>query len=471
MKRREFLQAAAAGCAACLASRSLLAGWRAPKGPGLVSPGCRTSKVKIAKLYLGIPNAMWPTPKMDLAEEVKRYEGEFARMGKDFADVDFIVNETVTDASGVALLAAALKDADGILAIHLSMGVSAALQAILAANKPTVLFAAPYSGHEWTSCGALRKSNTHLDVILSSDLNDLARAVRPIRCIHHLRAAKICDITAYPPDEAYVRAVADKFGTKIQVVDLQQVLDAYEAVDPVASEHEAQVWIAGAERVVEPPQDEILRSCRLALAFETLLEAEGGTVLTADCYGSMYRKLPAFPCVGFVRLNDMGLGGCCESDLDCCLTHVLIQGLTGKPGFISDPTMDESKNAIILAHCLGSRKMDGPDGEMAPYLLRTIMERQEGCVPQVRMRAGQRVTQLITVGTDTIRFFTGTVLEAPDGERGCRTKIAVQIDGDAEKLWLNWSAGLHRQTVYGDIRNDLERVCRLMGITLIDEAA
>jgi len=187
--------------------------------------------------------------------------------------------------------------------------------------------------------------------------------------------------------------------------------------------------------------------------------------------GSMYRKLPAFPCVGFVRLNDMGLGGCCESDLSCCVTHVLIQGLTGKPGFISDPTMDESKGAIILAHCLGSRKMDGPDGEPAPYKLRTIMERQEGCVPQVRMRVGQRVTQLITVGVDTIRYFTGTVIEAPTWTAAGRTKITVKVDGDAEKLWLNWTAGLHRQTVYGDIRKDLERLCRMKGIALIDEAA
>ncbi len=471
MKRREFLQAAAAGCAACLASRSLFAGLRLPLGADLVSPGCRTSKVRIAKLYLGIPNAMWPTPKMDLAGEVQRYEAEFARMTKDFADVDFFVNETVTEAGASARLAESLQDADGILAIHLSMGVSAMLPPLLALKKPTVLFAAPYSGHEWTGFGALRQANSHLDVLLTSDLADLARAVRPIRCIHHLREAKICDVTTNRPDEAYVRAVADKFGTEIAVVDLQRVLDAYEAVDPAAAEAETQQWIAGAEKVVEPPRDEIYRSCRQALAFESLLAAEQGTVLTADCYGSMYRKLPAFPCVGFVRLNDMGLGGCCESDLDCCVTHALIQGLTGKPGFISDPTMDESRNAIILAHCLGSRKMDGPDGEMAPYLLRTIMERQEGCVPQVRMRVGQRVTQLITTGVDTIRFFTGTVIEAPDGERGCRTKIAVQIDGDAEKLWLNWTAGLHRQTVYGDIRKDLERLCRMKGITLIDEAA
>ncbi len=123
------------------------------------------------------------------------------------------------------------------------------------------------------------------------------------------------------------------------------------------------------------------------------MREEQATALTVDCYGTMYRKLPAFPCVGFVRLNDLGLAGICESDLTSAMTFLILQGLSGRPGFISDPTMDESRRSIILAHCLGTRKMDGPDGKAAPYRLRTIMERQEGVVPQVRMRVGQKVTQ------------------------------------------------------------------------------
>jgi hypothetical protein len=112
------------------------------------------------------------------------------------------------------------------------------------------------------------------------------------------------------------------------------------------------------------------------------------------------------------------------------MTFMLLQGLSGRPGFISDPTVDESKQAIILAHCLGSRRMDGPDGPLHPYKLRTIMERQEGCVPQVRMRVGQKVTQTLLVGTEKLQYFTGEIIEAPDIDRGCRTKMTVKVDGD-----------------------------------------
>ena len=156
------------------------------------------------------------------------------------------------------------------------------------------------------------------------------------------------------------------------------------------------------------------------------------------------------------------------------MTNIIRPGLTGKPGFISDPTVDESAGSIILAHCLGSSKMDGPNGPQASYKIRDVMERQEGVTPQIRMRVGQPVTQAILVGTDTILHFTGAIIDAPVGlehERGCRTKITVKVDGDITALWKNWSQGLHRQTVYGNIRKELGQFCRYTGIKLIDEAA
>jgi len=268
----------------------------------------------------------------------------------------------------------------------------------------------------------------------------------------------------------------EKFGTEIKKVDLDTVVRAYNAVDDKEARAEADRWTKGADAVVEPSRSEVFKSCKLALAFEDMLAAENATVLTVDCYGTMWDKtikLPAYPCLGFCRLNNLGLGGICESDLQCAMTHIILQGLTGKPGFISDPTVDESNNSIILAHCLGSTKMDGPDGPAAPYKLRTVMERQEGLTPQVEMRRGQRVTQAILIGAESLLYFTGEIIDAPVSladDRGCRTKITVRVDGDVTTLWKNWSNGLHRQTVYGDVTKDLARFCRYKEIQLVDEA-
>lgn len=471
-KRREFLQTTAAGSFLCLGGAPFLTPLATGSNLYAARSGITRSKTKVARLYLGIPQAHWPTPSLDLDSEVERYEREFARQWKEFSDVEFPLSELITSPDRIESIREELKEVDGILAIHLSMGIMGIVREILASGKPTMLYAAPYSGHEWTSFGRLRNepAGAHLDCMLTSDMNQLAVAVRPFRAIHHLSASKILNVIARDIGTEYVQAVRDRFGTGIVKVEKEEVLQAYESVPLNAAEALASDWIQRAEKVVEPSRNEIVRSCRLALAFENLLSQGDANLITVDCYGSMYHQLPAFPCIGFTRLNDMGLGGICESDLQSAMTHLIYQGLAGRPGWVNDPTVDESTDSIILAHCLGSTKMDGPDGEAAPFRLRTIMERQEGAVPQVRMRLNQKVTQSRLIGTDLMIYFTGTVIEVPDHERGCRTKINVKVDGDVESLWQNWSHGLHRVTCYGDITADLKRFCRFKDIQLVMEA-
>ena len=81
-----------------------------------------------------------------------------------------------------------------------------------------------------------------------------------------------------------------------------------------------------------------------------------------------------------------------------------------------------------------------------------------------------KVTQARLVGTGLLPYFTGEIIDTPDIDRGCRTKITVKVDGDVEKLWKNWSHGLHRVTCYGDITREFGHFCRFKGIKLVNEA-
>jgi len=478
IKRRDFIRLTATGSTFCIGYPGLLGFGLNLNGPRIISPGCRKTKVKVARLYMGTSYGLWPKPKLNFADEIGFYESEFARLKDDLSDVDFVVDELVTSPEEVVNIKEKLENVDGILVIHLTLGISSILNEILGAGQPTMIFATPYSGHEWSNFGNLQKQpiGAKMDCILSSDYTQLAAAIRSFRAIHHLREAKILNITSNPFSE-YADSVKEKFGTEIMKIELNRVIDAYHSISDNDAQAEAEKWTKEARKVIEPSEEDIFKSCKLALAFEKLMDEEEATVITADCYGSMHEPLCqayAYPCLGFTRLNDMGLGGICESDLRSAMTHILFQGLSGKPGFISDPTVDESNNTIILAHCLGSTRMDGPDKPAAPYNLRTIMERQEGVVTQVEMRIGQKVTQAILVGTDLIPYFTGEIVDTPVGlehNRGCRTKITVKVDGNVTNLWKNWSHGLHRVTCYGDITRELQQFCRFKEIKLVDETA
>jgi hypothetical protein len=477
IKRREFLQMTSAAVAIGFSGLNLIAFAESTKKLNLISPGCRKTKVKVARVYMGSSTGLWPKANLDFKEEVKFYQSQFEKMKKEFADVDFTIDELVTTNEQAISLKNKLADVDGILAIHFNIGISEILKELLSVGKPTVLFAVPYSGHEWVNFGNIMKQpiGSKMECILSSDYNQLAVAIRPFRAIHHLREAKILNLTTRDFTE-YANAIKEKFGTEIMKIDLKRVLDTYFSIDENVAKQETDNWIQGATQIVEPSKEEIYQSCKLALAFEKLLAEENATVMTVDCYGSMFEPLCleyAFPCIGFTRLNNIGLGGICESDLRSAMTHIIFQGLAGKPSFISDPTVDESDKSIILAHCLGTMKMDGPDGASAPFKIRTIMERQAGAVAQVQMRMGQEVTQAILANPGLIRYFTGEIIETPVSladDRGCRTKIRVKVDGDIEKLWKNWEHGLHRQTCYGNMTKELKHFCRFKEIELVNEA-
>jgi hypothetical protein len=475
LNRRQLLQLAAAGGAVYFGGPQFLAlAAQAAKGK-LISPGCRRTRVKVAKIYLGVPGSHYPNPDLDLKKEVQVYEAHFAKLQNELADVDFVVDRLVSSVEELNRWTDKLQEVDGILAVHLTLWTMPVLEAILRLGRPTMIFSAPYSGHEWHTLTGLYKQKewTNFECLLTSDYRQLAAAVRPFRAIHHLREAKILNLTTQPFQE-YADQMKSKFGTEIKQVELARVLEAYKAVGENEAKAEADSWMRGAEEVVEPSRDEIVKSCRLALAFEKLLDEEEATVMTVDCYGSMFGPLCqayAYPCMGFARLNNLGLGGICQSDLPCAMTHILLQGLTGKPGFVNNPGFDFSTNSAVLIHCLGTPKMDGPEGPAAPYRLRSVMERKAGAVIEVQMRVGQDVTQAVLDGTSTLLYFTGRIVDTPRTDRGCRSKIMVKIDGDAEQLWKNWSDGIHRVTCYGDVTKELRHFCRFQQISMVNEAA
>jgi hypothetical protein len=70
MNRREFLRLVAAGSATYLASPYIWASSAQTDSNRLVSPGCRRSRVNVAKIYLGVPGSHYPNPGLDLTKEV-----------------------------------------------------------------------------------------------------------------------------------------------------------------------------------------------------------------------------------------------------------------------------------------------------------------------------------------------------------------------------------------------------------------
>jgi L-fucose isomerase-like protein len=482
ISRREFVGAAGMSMAALGASR-MAAG--ADAGSGAL-PGY--TKARVLRLFIGRSPA-WPKPDLDIEAEIKHL-----REGLDGApgagDIEFVGNAVVRDAEAVKPLLQQHRDIDGILAVPFCMGTGPILLALTESGIPTISFATPYSGHEWHLVPDMIRAGRKIDVIATSSFADATAAFRQFRAIHRLKETRVLYVGGgHPAPERYVADVKAKFGTTIVGCDHKRLVEAYDAMDKPVVEAETEQWIRGASKVVEPSREEIGKSARLCLAMQKVLADEKAQAITINCLGLFGAKgLPAYPCFGFTRLNDIGLTGVCEADLLSTMTQLVYTHISGKPGFVTDPVFDTSSNTLIHAHCVAATRMNGPSGESAPYDIRSHLEDYKGAVLQTRMRVGQEITMAKLVGVDpavkpslqlaaspfesygvnTMLVSTGKIVDVPNSDRGCRSQITVRV-ADARRMLEQWSHGLHRVIFYGDYLADTRRLGRFLGFDVVVE--
>jgi len=88
------------------------------------------------------------------------------------------------------------------------------------------------------------------------------------------------------------------------------------------------------------------------------------------------------------------------------------------------------------------------------------------------MPLGEIVTTLkINVLEKAMSIHQGRTVANVGEDRGCRTKLATQVD--AEKILDNWNKeanwGWHRVTFYGDWKKQVMRLATLLGIKTFEE--
>ena len=79
------------------------------------------------------------------------------------------------------------------------MGTGGILHKLADSGIPTVMFAIPYSGHEWTVIPELQRLGKKIDCIPSSKYEDVNIAIRPFRAIHRLRETIVLYLSGHAP--------------------------------------------------------------------------------------------------------------------------------------------------------------------------------------------------------------------------------------------------------------------------------
>jgi len=271
-------------------------------------------------------------------------------------------------------------------------------------------------------------------------------------------------------------------GAKGRYVDFDELQAFYAKVDRDRAAQWAALWVKQGDELpagdyAEPSRPEpgaVDKAGAVYLATLELLKKYGTDNVTMNCLGGFAAgKLPAYPCLGFMQLLDDGGQGVCEAMPDDTLSMMMARILTGRPGFVSDPALDTSKNQIVYAHCVGTTKPFGPAGEANGYRIRTLHNRDpRGACSESFLPGGYMTTSFRTnAARKQLIIHHAKAVGAIETERGCRTKLAAEVCGDIGKLFDQWNQfGWHRVTVYGDVREPLAEFGKALGLKVIEEA-
>jgi len=223
-------------------------------------------------------------------------------------------------------------------------------------------------------------------------------------------------------------------------------------------------FVSESIEVVEPTEEKLLRAGIYYMVLKKYVDMNGADWVSVNCLSELLEETKATPCLAFSILNDSGIVATCEADPTAMILHYLMQRVSGKPAFFSDPTVNEKDGTLILAHCTSPTKLLGYDKPALPYQVRTHHETNYGAAPKPIFSRGTVTIASLSFDLDKMLIVKGEVVGTPD-LRICRSQVEVKVK-DPTGILEDWQ-GFHWILVYGDYVEELKAICKMKGIKAI----
>jgi hypothetical protein len=465
--RREFFGKCSAYAAGMTAFSSLsVAGFSKNANSSSMTKSMGETRIQVVLAHPSSKEPCWP----NIGYDFEANKAEFMQNLAEYCpDVSFLPVTARKNEDAVKILQSD-PEVDGYI-VYLSGCLWGDVpETIAGSGKPTVLvdnlFAG--SGEFLTSYARIRRQGLSVAAVSSSDFKDMAEAVRALDTIKKLKDSTVLVVGGKPD-----KKIEELFGTRMVGIAFPEINEAYNTADKAAAQTWADQWTRGAAKIIEPTKADIVKSAILYVAMTDLMKTHKAQAIAVNCLGGFYGgHMPAYPCLGFMQLNNDGLVGACEADQRSTITMLLMSYLVGRPGFISDPVIDTAKNQIIYAHCVAPTKVFGPDGPSNPFHIRSHSEDRKGACDRSLMPLGEITTTIeFDAGKKQVIFHQGKTVENVDLDLACRNKLAVEVQGDVYKLlnyWDQW--GWHRVTFYGDFKRQVYQMAQLLRFDIVEEA-
>jgi len=276
-----------------------------------------------------------------------------------------------------------------------------------------------------------------------------------------------------------------KIGTK-EVSSNEQIQNIWDSENKKAEEI-AKMWIAEAKEMKDTIESEVVKSAKMYLAMQILLDKYKATAIATHIRSLVKnprREDRVWPSLGNSELQKAGIVGCCQAHTNVVLTHMLAQYAFGRPSMMGDYLVEPFNDVTIVIHCGAPWNPYGDDRRI-PYIIlshaqspvRGTLMPGSGTGAQVNYPANEPVTVWkVYILHKKIGLHTGTTADGHslykdfDGIM-CRTKLVVKVD-DAKRIQRHFSPdeyGIHRAATFGNLREKIKDLATLVGFEVIEE--
>lgn len=381
---------------------------------------------------------------------------------------------TVTNAEEAKKIVDAEKESIGFVVVLLHVWSGGATRVFIESGKPVILIAESYGGGGEFLLEMRRAVEEKRRVVGISvrDLdNDIViRKIKLLYTLHKLSSTRILFVTIDRERIEYFKKIlGEHFGIEAIYIDGREFAEKYYRV---ADEEEARrivlEWVSGAERVLEDRFEDLLKAAKLYLAMKRILQEYKAISIAIDCIYLFDKKiLDAWPCLGYMKLWLEGFVPVCEADPYSAAILLVMWYLAERPGFISDPVLDQARDEVIYYHCYSPINPFGGNVKV-PYIITPAHLGVKRASVHVKLPVNEVITVAQFVPEQRIMtIHRGKTIGNEYSLHACATKLVAKTN--TRNLARNWLGGWHRVVFYGDFTDDLRDLATLIGYSVLEE--
>lgn len=241
--------------------------------------------------------------------------------------------------------------------------------------------------------------------------------------------------------------VKEKLGVTLVDIEMDEVLDAYNAIFP-----QAPAEIAG-KAFNDEMKQRVDDAWRLYLALKEVVKRHGLSGFTIRCF-DLLSSIRNTGCLALAQFNANGIIATCEGDIPAMLSMAISQSLTGVAGFQANPaTINPETGEMLFAHCTI------PFNMVERYELDTHFESSLGVGIRGFSKPGP--VTVFKVSGDLSRHFAqeGKLVKCQGEPQLCRTQQVIALDDkDATKYFLTHPIGNHHIIMAGSHKLALDEL-------------